>query len=116
MSAPRDPRATRIQDYTTNAALRCAHISRKSGRILATGDREKQVQLYAVPAGTGAGSPGGASPHRAHLLNLTGHATAIESVCLDWTEELVIGGAASGVIKLWDLEHAKGAFFGGGVS
>jgi katanin p80 WD40 repeat-containing subunit B1 len=102
LSVTKDPRASRTQDYTTNATLRCCQISRKSGNILVTGDREKQVQLFTLASGPGV--PLAKGP----ILNLTGHASAVESVCLDWSEELVVAGASSGVIKLWDLEHAKG--------
>jgi katanin p80 WD40 repeat-containing subunit B1 len=42
------------------------------------------------------------------LLNLTGHSSPIESVAIDWNEELLVAGSSSGAIKLWDLQHAKG--------
>jgi len=32
----------------------------------------------------------------------------VESVNFDHSEVIVAGGAASGTIKLWDLEEAKG--------
>ncbi|KAJ3191007.1 Katanin p80 WD40 repeat-containing subunit B1 [Irineochytrium annulatum] len=43
------------------------------------------------------------------LKSLTGHATSVESVTLDWPEEIAIAGSASGAIKLWDLQHSKDA-------
>ncbi len=29
-------------------------------------------------------------------------------MAIDWPEEIVVAGSASGSIKLWDLDHAKG--------
>lgn len=43
-----------------------------------------------------------------HLLqSLSGHSSGIDSVGFDSSEVLVAAGAASGTIKLWDLEEAK---------
>jgi len=36
-----------------------------------------------------------------------GHASSIELVTFDSVEVLVLSGASSGIIKLWDLEEAK---------
>lgn len=41
------------------------------------------------------------------MQSLSGHTSAIESVSFDSSEVLVAAGAASGTIKLWDLEEAK---------
>lgn len=41
------------------------------------------------------------------LQSLSGHTSAVESVGFDSTEVFVAAGAASGTIKLWDLEEAK---------
>ena len=35
----------------------------------------------------------------------------MESVSLDWPEELVVAGSSGGHLKLWDLEQAKGVIF-----
>lgn len=42
--------------------------------------------------------------------SLYGHSSGIDSVTFDASEGLVAAGAASGTIKLWDLEEAKGKF------
>lgn len=42
--------------------------------------------------------------------SLYGHTSGIDSVTLDASEVLVAAGAASGTIKLWDLEEAKSKF------
>lgn len=42
-----------------------------------------------------------------NLQSLSGHTSAVESVSFDSSEVLVAAGAASGTIKLWDLEEAK---------
>lgn len=39
--------------------------------------------------------------------SLSGHTSGIDSVSFDSSEVLVAAGAASGTIKLWDLEEAK---------
>ncbi|MBA0701909.1 hypothetical protein Goari_026751, partial [Gossypium aridum] len=39
--------------------------------------------------------------------SLSGHTSGIDSVTFDSSEVLVAAGAASGTIKLWDLEEAK---------
>lgn len=41
------------------------------------------------------------------LQSLSGHSSGIDSVSFDSSEVLVAAGAASGTIKLWDLEEAK---------
>lgn len=40
-------------------------------------------------------------------LSLQGHQTPVESVTFDHNEEVVAAGAASGSIKLFDLDQAK---------
>lgn len=41
------------------------------------------------------------------VQSLSGHTSPIESVAFDSAEVLVLAGASSGVIKLWDLEETK---------
>ncbi|MED6182783.1 hypothetical protein PIB30_031887 [Stylosanthes scabra] len=41
------------------------------------------------------------------MQSLCGHTSSVESVAFDSSEVLVLGGASSGVIKLWDLEESK---------
>ena len=41
------------------------------------------------------------------LQILSGHSSGIDYVSFDSSEVLVAAGAASGTIKLWDLEEAK---------
>lgn len=41
---------------------------------------------------------------------MSGHTSGIDSVSFDSSEVLVAAGAASGTIKLWDLEEAKSMF------
>lgn len=41
------------------------------------------------------------------MQSLSGHTSPIESVAFDSPEVLVLAGASSGVIKLWDLEETK---------
>lgn len=41
------------------------------------------------------------------LQSLSGHTSSIESVTFDSAEVLVLAGAYSGTVKLWDLEEGK---------
>ncbi|KAI8903323.1 katanin p80 WD40-containing subunit B1 [Gorgonomyces haynaldii] len=75
----------------------CIKIGQKSSRIMVSGGDDCKVNLWAL------GKPN-------CLLSLSGHNAPIDSVCLDWPEELVVAGSSTGSIKLWDLEQAKGIF------
>lgn len=44
------------------------------------------------------------------LQSLCGHTTPVESLAFDSMEVLVLGGASSGTVKLWDLQEAKSEF------
>lgn len=44
------------------------------------------------------------------MQSLSGHSSGIDSVGFDSSEVLVAAGAASGTIKLWDLEEAKSMY------
>ncbi|TPX68879.1 hypothetical protein SpCBS45565_g02804 [Spizellomyces sp. 'palustris'] len=90
-----DTRASKIYDFVAhNANGTCLRIGPKSGRVMVTGGEDRKVNLWAI---------GKTAP----ILSLSGHASAIECVTLDWPEEIVVAGSSSGTIKLWDLEHAK---------
>lgn len=41
------------------------------------------------------------------MQSLSGHTSPVESVAFNTGEVLVLGGASSGVIRLWDLEEGK---------
>ncbi|KAG2244553.1 hypothetical protein Bca52824_093599 [Brassica carinata] len=77
-----------------SAAVNCLKIGRKSSRVLVTGGEDHKVNLWAI------GKPNA-------ILSLYGHSSGIDSVTFDASEVLVAAGAASGTIKLWDLEEAK---------
>ncbi|CAN1812448.1 Helicase-like transcription factor CHR28 [Linum perenne] len=64
-----------------SSAVNCLKIGRKSSRLLVTGGEDHK--------------------------SLSGHTSGIDSVGFDSSEVLVAAGAASGTIKLWDLEEAK---------
>lgn len=61
---------------------------------MATGGEDNLVNIWAV---------GKTTP----LTSLSGLASSIESVALDWNEELLVAGSSLGSIKLWDLEQAR---------
>ncbi|KAL5716947.1 hypothetical protein ACHQM5_010046 [Ranunculus cassubicifolius] len=65
--------------------------------FLLTGGEDHKDNLWAI------GKPNS-------ILSSSGHTSAVESVNFDSSEVLVAAGAASGTIKLWDLEEAKSMF------
>ncbi|CAA6655698.1 unnamed protein product [Spirodela intermedia] len=88
-------RAYKLQEFVAHASsVNCLKIGRKTSRVLVTGGEDHKVNLWAI------GKPNA-------ILSLSGHTSAIESVSFDSSEVLVAAGAASGTIKLWDLEEAK---------
>ncbi|KAK9117788.1 hypothetical protein Scep_015881 [Stephania cephalantha] len=88
-------RAYKLQEFVAHASnVNCLKIGRKSSRVLVTGGEDHKVNLWAI------GKPNA-------ILSLSGHSSAVESVNFDSSEVLVAAGAASGTIKLWDLEEAK---------
>lgn len=42
------------------------------------------------------------------VQSLCGHSSPVDSVAFNSEEALVLAGASSGVIKLWNLQEAKG--------
>jgi katanin p80 WD40 repeat-containing subunit B1 len=78
--------------HTSN--VNCLKIGKKSSRVLVTGGEDHKVNMWAI------GKPNA-------ILSLSGHTSAVESVTFDSAEAIVVAGAASGTIKLWDLEEAK---------
>ncbi|CAL0308425.1 unnamed protein product [Lupinus luteus] len=88
-------RAYKLQEFVAHASsVNCLKIGRKSSRVLVTGGEDHKVNLWAI------GKPNA-------ILSLSGHSSGIDSVSFDSCEVLVAAGAASGTIKLWDLEEAK---------
>ncbi|KXS15134.1 WD40 repeat-like protein [Gonapodya prolifera JEL478] len=90
-----DRRASRLYEFSSDSsAITCLSIGRKSGRVLVTGGEDRRVNLWAI------GKPQA-------IMSLVGHTSPIESVTLDWPEEIAVAGAGNGSIKLWDLDHSK---------
>ncbi|XP_020878157.1 uncharacterized protein LOC110227631 isoform X2 [Arabidopsis lyrata subsp. lyrata] len=88
-------RAYKLQEFVAHsAAVNCLKIGRKSSRVLVTGGEDHKVNLWAI------GNPNA-------ILSLYGHSSGVDSVTFDASEGLLAAGAASGTIKLWDLEEAK---------
>ena len=42
------------------------------------------------------------------LQSLSGHTSPVESLSFDSSEVMIGAGAATGTIKIWDIEEAKG--------
>ncbi|KAJ3333383.1 WD repeat-containing protein 90 [Blyttiomyces sp. JEL0837] len=92
---------SKIHDLAAHSSVTtCLRISPKSGKIMVTGGEDRKVNLWTL---------GRTAPVLVDTpqQSLSGHASSIESVTIDWPEEIVVAGSSSGTIKLWDLEHAK---------
>ncbi|XP_024004118.1 katanin p80 WD40 repeat-containing subunit B1 homolog isoform X2 [Eutrema salsugineum] len=88
-------RGYKLQEFLAHSAnVNCLSIGKKTSRLLITGGDDYNVNLWAI------GKP-------TSLMSLCGHTSAVDSVAFDSAEVLVLGGASSGVRKLWDLEEAK---------
>uniref|UniRef100_A0A0D3BVD0 Katanin p80 subunit C-terminal domain-containing protein n=1 Tax=Brassica oleracea var. oleracea TaxID=109376 RepID=A0A0D3BVD0_BRAOL len=77
-----------------SANVNCLSIGKKTSGLLITGGDDYKVNLWAI------GKP-------TSLMSLCGHGSEVDSVVFDSAEVLVLAGASSGLIKLWDLEEAK---------
>lgn len=88
-------RGYKLQEFVAHSSnVNCLSIGKKACRLFLTGGDDCKVNLWAI------GKPNS-------LTSLCGHTNAVESVAFDSAEVLVLAGASSGVIKLWDLEEAK---------
>ncbi|ONM08457.1 hypothetical protein ZEAMMB73_Zm00001d033713 [Zea mays] len=77
-----------IQEFVAHTLnVNCAKFGRRASRILITGGEDLKVNLWAI------GKPGFTSP--------------VESVSFDSSEVTIGAGAASGTIKIWNIEEAK---------
>ncbi|XP_022638586.1 katanin p80 WD40 repeat-containing subunit B1 homolog [Vigna radiata var. radiata] len=85
----------KLQEFVAHSGnVNCLRIGRKASRLFITGGDDHNVNLWMIGKTTS-------------LMSLCGHTTTVESVTLDSAEALVLSGASSGVIKLWDLQEAK---------
>ena len=106
-------RAHRLQEWSAHENdVRCLHIGRRSGSLLATGGDDKKVNVWAVGkphalvvcGGAGAVVCDASSP----LQSLSGHTSPVECVAFDASEEVLVAGAAGGTLKIWDPEEGRG--------
>ncbi|RRT34158.1 hypothetical protein B296_00057750, partial [Ensete ventricosum] len=92
-----------------SSSVNCLKIGRKSSRVLVTGGEDNKVNIWAIgkPNAILVGTSLAYLASVSLIYLLSGHMSAVESVSFDSSEILVAAGAASGSIKLWDLEEAK---------
>ncbi|KAF2589721.1 hypothetical protein F2Q70_00041868 [Brassica cretica] len=76
-----------------SANVNCLSIGKKTSRLLLTGGDDCKVNLWSIGKSTS-------------LTSLCGHTSPIDSVTFNTEEALVLAGASSGVIKLWNLQEA----------
>jgi len=89
----------RLASSFYNSNTNCVSIHQKSGgRLFATGDDDKIVNIWAL-----------SSPKP--LISLDGHDSAISSILYhsreNYDQEFVIAGSVAGNIKIWDVEQGK---------
>ncbi|CAD6205434.1 unnamed protein product [Miscanthus lutarioriparius] len=90
-------RRRKPEEFVAHASnVNCAKFGRRTSRILITGGEDLKVNLWAV------GKPSA-------LLSLSGFTSPVESVSFDSSEVTIGAGAASGTIKIWNIEEAKGS-------
>lgn len=108
--------------------VNCAKFGRRASRILITGGEDLKVNLWAI------GKPGAllvisypdglcvisichscsflatstSGVFHCTLQSLSGFISPVESVSFDSSEVTIGAGAASGTIKIWNIEEAKG--------
>ncbi|AAB71474.1 contains beta-transducin motif [Arabidopsis thaliana] len=98
-------RGYKLQEFLAHSAnVNCLSIGKKTSRLFITGGDDYKVNLWAI------GKPTSLMKNDAiafYWQSLCGHTSAVDSVAFDSAEVLVLAGASSGVIKLWDVEEAK---------
>lgn len=108
-----------------SANVNCLSIGKKTSRLLLTGGDDCKVNLWSIGKSTSLtvrltfisyyfllfGSRVMQLSCLCCVQSLCGHTSPIDSVTFNTEEALVLAGASSGVIKLWNLQEAKGRLF-----
>ncbi|PRP86000.1 katanin p80 WD40-containing subunit B1 isoform 1 [Planoprotostelium fungivorum] len=88
-------RVFQLQEFAAHGGnVNSLRIGRKSGRVMVTGGDDKLVNMWAIGK-------------QQVIMSLEGHTHAVDSVCFDTAEELVVAGSSAGTIKLWDLDKQQ---------
>ncbi|KAM9408336.1 katanin p80 WD40 repeat-containing subunit B1-like [Pholidichthys leucotaenia] len=77
-----------------SSSISCLSLEKSSGRLLATGEEDGRVNIWAISKVN-------------CIMSLTGHKTPVECVQFSMSEEQVVAGSQSGSIRVWDLEAVK---------
>lgn len=84
-----------LQEFSAhNVGLSASALGKKSGRVMATGGEDGQVNLWAV------GKP-------SCVMKFTGHTSAVEALTFNSSEELVCAGSRSGQLRIWNIAEGK---------
>lgn len=84
-----------LQEFSAHSVgLSAASLGKKSGRVMATGGEDGQVNLWAV------GKP-------SCVMKFTGHSSAVEALSFNSSEELVCAGSRSGQLRIWNIAEGK---------
>lgn len=85
-------RAQKVQEFPAHASnVNCLKIGRKSSGVLVTGGDDCKVNMWLIGKNQA-------------VYSLAGHQSPVECVTFDGAEEVVLAGAASGTVKMWDME------------
>ncbi|GAB2301153.1 hypothetical protein Dimus_035186 [Dionaea muscipula] len=89
-------RGYKIQEFVAHSgSVNCVRFGKKKCRLLLSGGDDQKVNLWEFRKPV------------TSLMSLCGHTSPVECVAFDSSEALVLAGASSGAIKLWNLEEAK---------
>lgn len=84
-----------LQEFSAHSVgLSAASLGKKSGRVMATGGEDGQVNLWAV------GKP-------SCVMKFAGHSSAVEALSFNSSEELVCAGSRSGQLRIWNIAEGK---------
>lgn len=84
-----------LQEFSAHSVgLSAASLGKKSGRVMATGGEDGQVNLWAV------GKP-------SSVMSFAGHSSAVEALSFSSSEELVCAGSRSGQLRIWNISEGK---------
>lgn len=72
----------------------CAVLGPRTGAVLATGGRDKEICLWALT-------------DKIPIHTLTGFLSQVECVLFSWNELEIAGGNTSGAVKIWDIRKGQ---------
>ena len=92
-SAP--SRAFKVHEFVAHTTeVLCMAVSPKTGQVLATGGDDCKVNIWDVKSAT-------------NIRSLGSNKAAVESLCFDPDDTVVVSGSESGALKVFDLNEGR---------